>query len=58
MLSRGLSLMATLTSILLLNGEELLDLLANFALGNLDIILGLTIIGHQGEVTIVRDIEL
>merc|ERR1711977_159538 len=43
--------------ILLLGREELLDLLTNFSIGNLDIVLGLTIIGHQGEETIVRDIE-
>jgi len=48
---------ATLTGILLLGREELLDLLTNFSIGNLDIVLGLTIIGHQGEETIVRDIE-
>jgi hypothetical protein len=38
--------------------EESLDFLANLTLGNLNIILGLAIIGHQGKKTIIRDIEL
>ena len=38
--------------------EELLDLVTNFALRNLDIVLGRTIIGHEREETIVGDIEL
>jgi hypothetical protein len=50
--------LAKLTGVLLFGGEELVDLLTNFSIGNLDIVLGLTIIGHQGEETIVRDIEL
>lgn len=43
--------------IFLLSGEELLDLLANLALGNLDIILGLTIVGHQGKEAVVGNIK-
>ena len=46
------------TGVLLFGGEEFIDLLTNFAFRNLDIILGLTIISHQGEETIVGDIEL
>jgi hypothetical protein len=49
---------AKLTGVFLFGGEKLVDLLANFSLGNLDIVLGLTIIGHQGEETIIRNIEL
>jgi len=37
--------------------EQLLDLLSSLSIWNLDIILSLTIIGHQGKETIVRDIE-
>jgi len=43
--------------ILLLGSEELINLLANFSIGNLHIILGLTIVSHQGKETIIRDIE-
>jgi hypothetical protein len=49
---------AKLTGILLLGGEELLNLLTNLSIRNFDIILGLSIIGHQGEESVVRDIEL
>jgi hypothetical protein len=38
--------------------EKSLDLLTNLTLGNLDVVLGLAVIGHQGEETIVRDIKL
>jgi hypothetical protein len=47
-----------LTGILLLSCEKLLDLLANLTFGDLNIILGLTIISHQREETIIGDIEL
>jgi hypothetical protein len=47
-----------LTGVLLIDGEELVDLVTNLSIGNLDIILGLTVIGHQGEETIIRDVEL
>ena len=47
-----------LTGVLLLSAEELGDLVANFAIGHLDIILGVTIVGHQGKEAIVRDVQL
>jgi hypothetical protein len=47
-----------LTGVFLLGGEKLVNLFANFAFGNLDIVLGLTVISHQGEETIVGNIEL
>lgn len=47
-----------LTGILLLGLEQLLDLLANFTLRDLDIVLGSTIIGHQGQETVISDIKL
>jgi len=47
-----------LTSILLIGAEKLLNLVTNFTIRNLDIILGLAVIGHKGEESIVGDIEL
>lgn len=47
-----------LTGILLLNLEKLGDALTNLALGELDVVLGDTIIGHQGEEAIVGDVDL
>jgi len=44
-------------SILLLLLEELVNLLTNLSIRNLDVILGLAIIGHQGKESIVRDIK-
>jgi len=44
-------------SILLFLGEQLGNLLANFSLGNLDIILSFTVISHQGQEAVVGDIE-
>ena len=43
--------------IFLLLSEKLGNLVTNFSIWDLDIILGLTIISHQGKETIVRDIE-
>jgi hypothetical protein len=47
-----------LTGVLLLSSEELVNLLANLTVRDLNIILGFTIIGHQGKKTIVRNVEL
>lgn len=47
-----------LTALLLINGEHLVDLLTNFVVGNLDIILGVTVVGHQGHEAILGDVEL
>ena len=49
---------ANITGILLVSGEKLVNLLSNISLGDLNIILGLTIISHQGKETIVGNIEL
>lgn len=46
------------TGVLLLGLEELVDLVANLAVGHLDIILGVTFLVHEGEETVVRDVEL
>lgn len=47
-----------LTGDLLLNLEQLVNLLANLSIGDLDIVLGVAIIVHEGEETIVGDIDL
>lgn len=49
---------AKLTGVLLLLSEKLVDLLANLTLGELDVVLGGTIIVHKREEAIVGDIEL
>ena len=47
-----------LTGVFLLDLEKLVNPVANITLGDLDIILSVTIIGHQREVAIIGDIEL
>ena len=47
-----------LTGILFLTAEELLDLVANFTFGDLDIVFGGTIIRHEGQETVIGDVEL
>ena len=47
-----------LTGVLALLGEELVDLVTNFTVGKLDIVLGGTIVRHEGKETIVLDVEL
>lgn len=47
-----------LTGVLLLLSEELGDLLANLVVGQRNIILGVTVVGHEGEETVVGDVEL
>lgn len=49
---------ALLTGVLLLLSEELGDLLANLVVGQRNIILGVTVVGHEGEETVVGDVEL
>ena len=38
--------------------EKLLDLVTGFTIWNLDIILGGTVIRHEGEETVISDIKL
>lgn len=38
--------------------EESFNLFAKLTLRNLNIVLGLAVIRHQGEISIVRDIKL
>lgn len=46
------------TGVLLLLLEELLNLGANLALGALDVVLHGAVLSHEGEETIVLDVEL
>ena len=46
-----------LTGILAVFGEELVDLLANFVVGELDVVLGGAVLGHEVEETVV-DVDL
>lgn len=43
--------------ILLLGGEKLSDLVANLTIRHFNIVLSLTIVGHEGEEAIVRDVK-
>ena len=47
-----------LTSILLLCSEETINLIADFALWDLDVILGIAIVRHQGKKAVAGDIKL
>ena len=49
---------ALLTGVLLLSPEQAVDLLADLTIGHLDIILVVTIIVHEGEETVIRDVKL
>ena len=52
------SALTKLTGILLLFSEHFGDLVTNFTVWDLDIILGATIFRHQREETIISDIKL
>lgn len=47
-----------LTGVLLLLLEELVDLVTDFTVGELDIVLGVAVVVHEGEETIVGDVKL
>lgn len=47
-----------LTGVFLLLTEKLLDLLTNFTIGHLDIILGGAIVRHEGQEVVISDIKL
>lgn len=47
-----------LTGVLALILEELGDLVSGLSIGNLDIVLGGAVVGHEGEEAIVSDVEL
>jgi hypothetical protein len=47
-----------LTGVLFLLLEQAVDLVTNLTIRHLHIILGLAVLSHEGEVAIVRDVEL
>jgi len=47
-----------LTGILAILGEHLGDLLTDFTVGKLDIVLGGAVIGHQGQETVIGNVKL
>jgi hypothetical protein len=47
-----------LTAVLALLSEHLVDSVTNITIGNLDIILGATVVVHEGEEAIVGNVEL
>jgi hypothetical protein len=47
-----------LTGVLAILGEHFVDLLADVVVGDLDVVLGGAVIGHEGEETVVSDINL
>ena len=46
------------TGVLLFGYEELGDLVTDLAVGQLDVVLGIAIVGHEGKETVVGDIKL
>jgi hypothetical protein len=48
----------THTGVLALIGEHLGDLVANFTVGNLDVVLGGAIVGHEREEAVIGHVEL
>jgi hypothetical protein len=49
---------AKLTGVLVLLDEELVDALANLVVGDLDVVLGGAVVKHEGEETVVSNVEL
>lgn len=47
-----------LTGVLVLLGEELVDLVTNLAIGKLDVVLGGAVVRHEGKETILRNVDL
>ena len=56
--SFGFPLEETLTSILLILAEELIDFIANLAVRHLDIVFGVASISHQGKEAVLGNVEL
>lgn len=46
------------TEVLLLLFEKLFDPITKFAFGDLHVVLGVTVVGHEGEKSVVRDVKL
>jgi hypothetical protein len=47
-----------LTGVLSILSEELVDLVTNLTIGDLDIVLGGAVVRHEGEETVLRDVDL
>ena len=47
-----------LTGVLLILFEEFSDLIANFTVGDFDIVLGAAIVGHKREEAVIGDVKL
>lgn len=47
-----------LTDVLAILSEHLVDLLSNFALRDLAIVLGIAVLGHEGQEAVVGDVQL
>jgi hypothetical protein len=47
-----------LTGVLAVLGEHLVDLVTNLVLGKLDVVLGGAVVRHQGEETVVSNVDL
>lgn len=51
-------LVPTLTGVLIFFGEQFLEFITGFTVRNFDIILRVTVVHHQGEETIIGNIQL
>lgn len=58
LISFSLQNVSQLTGVLALLSEELGDLVTNFTVGELDVVLGGAVIVHEGEETVVSDVDL
>ncbi len=47
-----------LTGVLLFSAEKLLNLITNFSIGNLDVILGVTVFAHKRKEAIFGHVKL
>ena len=47
-----------LTGVLSLIVEELVDLFTNLAVGELDVVLGGTVVGHEGQEAVISNVKL
>jgi hypothetical protein len=52
------STVSRLTGVLALLVEHLVDLVTDFAVGELDVVLGGAVVGHEGEEAVVGNVNL
>lgn len=48
----------TLTGVLAILGEHLADLLTDFVIGDLDVVLGGAVVGHEGKEAVIGNVNL